>query len=217
MQKLKDLLEKLKIALNTAKQKIPFLKKKADAATANTNAIKPQKKDGTLAKIYRSGNYKMRVGVILVIIFGIVFLISSTHLGIQIFQRIKKTAGKTDLQKDYANQFEGLAVKAAESASIIGLGKVIGESYRLGANKGYVSLEVWVKCDSPKTATYADSIEARLHDKMVDILKTLAQEEVNLLTDEGKSIAKQNFLKALNHELEIGKILEIYFHNMIMQ
>lgn len=221
MQKLKEILEKLKQQIATFREKIPFPKKRVPrddtpASTTETPSSPPTQDDTNLAKIYRDGTLLMRIGVFFVIIFGIIFLVSFTYFGKKIYHNWMASSHKTQLQKEYINQFGGLSTKKSEEASIIGLGKVIVGAYK-PEGKGVISLEIWVRCDNPKTALLVQNIDLRLHDKVVDVLDLLASQEVDLISNAGKERAKREIIEAINREMQAGKILEVYFHNLVMQ
>ncbi len=225
MEKLKEILAKLKEKIAAIKAKIPFLKAKEaapvasaeiPAAVAATPTPAPPKDDTSLAKIYRDGTLSMRLGVLLVMVLGFSFALSGSYLGYRLYKRWKASHQQNQSLKIYADQFEGLSTKRAESASITGLGKIKANAYKPDGT-GIISLEIWVKCDNPKTAAFVQTTDVKLHDKVVDVLDSLYRAQVDLMENEGKKRAKKEILEALNKEIEVGKILEVYFHNLVMQ
>lgn len=221
MQKLKDLLAQIQSKILAIKGKLPFFKK-SDATAAPTapapDSTKIVIKKDSLASIYRDGSFGTRFGILLVFGLAFIFLYSSTLLGIKIFQRIKASAGNVQIQKEVRSQFEGLNNKVAQSAAIFSIGEITAEAYKPEGNKkGIAKLEVWIRCDNPKTAAYIQTIDVKLRDKIIDSLRTLAHDEVDLMDTEGKDQGKEYIRAELNKYLEHGEILDLYFHNFVIQ
>lgn len=224
MSKITELKNKVQGKLADVKKKIPFLNKKASAkgsdAPQATASNSPEITEGSASKepglkqIYKEGRYGTKTLIFTIFVFIFVGLASSIYLGIRVYRIIKSAKFSDSAQKDYSTQFGNLSQKAAEAASIVSLGTVT-----VNTSDGHkiFTVDIWLKSDSPHTARIIQNIDVRLRDTAIGILREVTSEKTNILSDTGKYKAKIALIKALNAELKGGKIIEIYFYNLMLE
>lgn len=211
MAKLDDL--KAKISGAIAKLTQRFRKGGAPGAPAAPAAPNPN----SLLTLYRQGDTITRVAVIGITLLLILGSVSMVYFSVRLYQALRQAQDMAGSDKDYSKQIEALSTKINEAASIISIGSAAVSTHDASGKRILISVDLWVRCDSALTAGTATAIEVRLRDRAVVALKNTLRPEVNLFTDEGKAIAKAAILKGMNAELSSGKIVEVYFHNLVAQ
>ena len=219
MAKLQELKEKalaqkakLQEQIQGKLDKIAFVKKWTEPRAANPYA---------LSTLYKEGNIRTRVQVVFVYLFAFASILASSYAVILIMK--KSGRGTQETETKISSSLGSLNQKILEKATILSLGKltlntVMPSKENPGsAKEAYMTVDLWIRVDTPDAAAYAQSHESVLIDKALEAFQKVYNEKVNLLEEEGKSVAKQAILSTMNSSMKKGKVVEVFFHNLVVE
>ncbi len=216
MSKLDPIKEKigaLKAQLGEKLGRFGLGKKGAPASAPASGQAPPS---NSLGEIYRKGSTGTRLQVLLMVLFAIV-AIASTGIAVKKFmKRFQKAADQSALKKEYADSFGEINRRVIENASVLSLGKFTVNAFVEGKST-HLSMDVWVRTDGAPAADFVQKWDTALYDKVVEALNELYHDKVNLLSEEGKQIGKTKVIAKLNEGMQVGKIEDIYFYNLVSQ
>lgn len=210
---LKEKVAALRQQLAEKLDKIPFLKKFAAKAPESAGAPAPSH---SLGAIYRSGGTLTRFQVVCFVVFLIAAVISSAIVGKRIFQRMQASEEKK-LKADYSHGLGDIKRRMEENASVLALGKFTVSAYMPDSKNTSATIDLWLRVNNVEAANFVQNHDSVLRDKTMDALNELYVKKVNLLTVEGKEIAKAKIRESLNQAVPKAAVEEIYFHNMVLQ
>lgn len=212
MSKVGEIKTKIQAALAPLLAKLGI--KKSDAADSSASRPSTPPK---IIQVYREGSTGTRLLLwILLLLFSV-----SVYSAVNAIYLLKKRAGSisaamkrgTEKYDKMENFLKEQAETKHDIASTVSLDKIRVNSVSPDGRKGFISVTIWVKCDSPKTAKYVENAYAKFHDAIVTKIQEIPESEVT--TEPGKQKLQRQMLEAMNSVLSEGKIHEIYFYNLI--
>lgn len=209
---LKDKIAQLKSKLGEKLDKISFVKK-WNERHASTKLPDPN----TLGRIFKEGNTFTRIQVIFVYLLGLTALISTGFVARKVMISFKSSAENEKLKKDYSHGLEELQRKMQARASIISVGTVMAHIYVGGGKTTVMSLDLWARVNDAAAADFAQKNELILHDRALEALNTLYNQKVNLMTEEGKDVAREKIRDSMNKAMGRGHVEEVFFYNLVIQ
>ena len=217
MSKIADLKIKVIDGLGKLKDKLPTIRKKKDAgseSSASSNKAKtaPKTHEPKLGDIYKEAKWGSKMLIYSIFFFLLLGLSSSFYLGLRIYKILKSAQSLKSSQQEYTDKFEQLSHKASEAASIVSMGSITVNS---PDGKTNYTIDIWLRCDSPRTARKVQSLDIRLRDLIIGVLRDTSETKHSILTDEGKHQAKLAIIQILNKELVDGKVHEVFFYNLV--
>ena len=195
--------------------KIPLLKKwkaaREESAKRGPNPL-------GIGEIYRQGGVGTRLQVILIFVFGIAALGFTLQAGKRIFKNIGSSSkAHQELQKEVGHGLEQVKEHAQEEAKVVSLGQFTTNAYGGPKGEAMVNLDIWLRVSDPETAAYVEHNTARLNDLTMETLNSAYHRKVNFLSDEGKAALRGQIMDDLNASLPKGKVVEVFFHNLVVQ
>lgn len=214
---LKEKIATLRAGLLAKLDKIAFIKKlrEKQAQAAQSSSVAPS--SSSLGTIYRDGGVATRLQVILVYMLAIAAIGFTVHAGRKVLKRVSSSKAHEELKKDYSTGLSEMNAKVVENANLISLGKFTSNVNSADGKVRLIAVDVWVRVSDPHTADFAQKNETILHDKIVEALELVAQENVDPLTVEGKNILKSRMMESLNHAFPKGKAEDILFQNLVVE
>ena len=217
MGKLKELIEKIKAAIAQVRAKLsahPLLaklfkpvKEPEQKAPDSTNPTILFKEGGVFTRL------QLIVVVALLICAGGGIWIS-TKL---IFDRLQKNKSLQANSTKYQNQLEELNQRVRDNASIISLGQFTTNTWNSRNEKIKVQLDLWARFSDPDTAAYADKISIKVNDRISQALARLDEAKIGLMDDHGKAAFREEVKRQVEPLLRQGKLIDVYFHNLVAQ
>lgn len=211
MSKISELKSKLSEKVKPLKER--FFPKKAQKAVSNG----PLKR---LLLAYSEGSTWDRVLVLAVCLFFIFGVYSLTKATTNLLKRDLLISKMFDKKRtDPASAIFTAMQKEADFKKSIG-STVSLNQIKINYNKdngksGFISISLWVKCDSPSTAERVENGYPLLHDAIISKIQTVNENEIT--TESGKKKIQEQMLLAMNSVLTRGKIERVYFHNMVFE
>ncbi len=223
MSKLDALKEKwggIKAKLAEKTDKIAFIKawkdKQAAAAQAAPTAAKPRN-PLALGTIYSEGNTLTRIQVILFVLLVAIALVSAGKLAKKLAGKLKSTAEHEQIKQDYSSELAEIKRKSQEKAEMVSLGQFTTNAYAPGEKK-MMSIDLWVRVSDPEAAALVDRRSSEFHDKAMSALNGLYLGKVNLVTENGKTQAKERLKESLNAGMPEGRrVEEVFIQNLTLQ
>lgn len=221
MSKFAEIKQKLTEKIAPLREKL--FGKKAEGEEGADAAAKPKSSNGPVAKIraaYKEGSTGDRVIVLLVVatfIFGVFSFYKAANnlLG-------RKTLMESMFAHDKENTFNKMeevlkreADTKKEIGSTVSLNKIKINYNRVNGTRGFISISIWVKCDSPQTAELVEEEYPKFHSAIIERIQSV--DESKITTEAGKKAIQNEMLIAMNSALHHGKIEKIFFHNMVAE
>jgi len=191
--------------------------KKAEPGEAGDGAPTKAPVRHSLGAMYREGNTGTRLQVLAFYVFVLIALVSAGSLFMKVANKMRRSTANEQLKKDYTNEFAEVRRKAIESADMISLGQFTATGYVGAQEEKMMKMDLWIRVSDPAAATAIDTKNEIFRDKTMDALNNLSVAKVNLLTEAGKTAAREQIRAALNSALKQGEVKEVYIQNLIAQ
>lgn len=216
MSKLDGIKEKLSNFKETAREKLDKISllgwKKKDASAAAPGAPNPY----SIGEMYRSGSTATRLQIFFVFIFLVSGIALAIYASKKFLKGFKSTTASETLKKEYTHGFEELNRKALEKATLISLGKFQAK-IKLDGNDRYVAIDLWLRITAPESAEFLRKNELIVNDKVVSAFQDIHTQSVDLLSEDGKKVAKGILKKHIDTILPKGEVQDAFFENLIVQ
>lgn len=216
---LKEKLSGLQAKLAEKADKIGFIKKWRATRAATSPAAASPADPASLGAIYREGSTLTRVQVIIFFILAVTAAVSAGSLALKLAAKLKSSGEHEKIKAEYAHEFAEVKRKNAEKAEMIALGQFTSNAW-VGPpqEKAMMSVDLWIRVSDPKAASAVNDRTAVFHDKATEALNELFVGKVSLLSEEGKSRARELLKSKLNSALPHGSSVdEVYIQNLTVQ
>ena len=170
-------------------------------------------------KTWREGGPGTRILLILMLLTVTVGIYSLVQLSLKLLARraalqalMHKGTEKYDKMEEFLKR---QAEMKFDAASITSIDRVRINSKLDNGKSAYLEIGLFVRCDSPRTAKIVEEIYPKLHDAIITKIQLIEESEIT--SEEGKDRLKTTMLEAMNAAMPQGKILEVFFSNMIFE
>lgn len=214
LTELKEKVAKAQAGLTEKLDNIPALKKWRDSRSASA-AAGPDPL--ALSAIYRSGGLVTRLQVLLVLVLALGALGATGYVAHKMWARMKTGSGNEALKKDYSQGLEEMSQKVREQASLVSLGKFTVNARNAQGKAAMMSVDIWLKLDEPDAALFVQKNETIVSDRITEALNESERVGLTALTEAGNEAVKQKIAAATTAALPKGKVVEVFFHNLVVQ
>ncbi len=214
MSKITEILAKIRAAIVQALEKL-----RAHPKLGKFFAPKEKKPEHPHSPtvLFREGSFLTRLQLLVVVVLLLCAIGGIWITGRMIFKRAQKNESLLAESQRYENQLAEYNQRVKENASIISLGSFTTNNYNEKGEPVRVSLDLWARFSDPETAAYADSISIIVNDKISAALVNVTREHFSLFNDEGKKALKDEVKRLVDPILHQGKVMDVYFHNLVAQ
>lgn len=209
---LKEKISQTQSAVSEKLDKIALFKKWKES-----RAQKAAPSSHSLKQIYRQGGTRTRLQVLLIYAFALAAVFFTFQAGRKMFARLGKSVENEKLKADYSHGLEELAQRAVEKANLVSVGKFTANAYQPGRSNAVLAADVWLRVNDPAAAEFVQKNETLIYDGIVNGFSQAHRDQINPLTEEGSEATKGRIIEALNQVMGTGKVVEVFFQNMIVQ
>ena len=214
MSKISELIAKVKAAIAQFLEKL-----RAHPKLGKFFAPKEKKPENPHSPtvLFREGSLFTRLQLLVVFVL-LIAAIGGVYLSAKmIFNRVQKNKSLLAESEQYQNELAEYNQRVKENASIISLGSFTTNNYNEKGEDVRVSLDLWARFSDPETAAYADSISIKVSDRISAALVNVTRQHLSLFTDDGKKALKNEVKRLVDPLLHQGKVMDVYFHNLVAQ
>lgn len=208
MGKVGDLISKFKAKIAAIQQRL------SPGKPASEKSLGPI---GKFIRAFKNGSTGERLLLCLLLLFVTTTIFGAAQFALLLGNRreaLKSLMTKGTERYDTMQSFlKAQTDTRHDIASTVSIDKIRINSEDRAGNPGFMSVSIWVKCDSPKTAKIVEEIYPKLHDAIVSEMQVIREAEI---TDEaGKSALQERMKTAMNKALPTGSIRELFFYNLV--
>jgi flagellar basal body-associated protein FliL len=167
--------------------------------------------------LFREGSLRTRLQLIVVFILLIGFVGGVWFTGKMIFGRMQKNKSLLAESKTYQKEFEDFNQRIRDNASITSVGSFTTNTWNLKGEGVRVSVDLWIRFSNPDTAAYAEAISVKVSDRIGAALSRMQIGKVSLFSDSGKQNLRDEIKRQVDPLLRQGKVMDVYFHNLVAQ
>lgn len=213
MSKIADIKAKVQTLLFPLRKKLGW----NNSEPSSNSTSRPAGIIGKTIAVYKSGSTGTRLLLWVLLLFATVTVYSSLQVLRLLRERSHELQEVLTQHTPEFNKLEAMLKEKSEVkhdiASTVSLDKIRINSVGADGAKGFISISLWVKCDSPKTAKIVESTYPKFHDAIVTQIQEIQEAEIT--TEVGKKRLQEEMLQAMNSVLSGGKILEVFFYNFV--
>lgn len=215
-QKILALLEQIRAKILALGERFPVLKK----ILPKFFAAKPQgpKEDSVSLKlVYKEGSTSTRLVVVFVFIFLASFVYFGSVLSIGLYHKYSKAKVFHESKDEFAEKLAKERDRVRKDAAVISIGHISTDAVTPSGQSAFLNVDIYAICDGPETGRFLEDNGLRAHSKIIEIYRHMLNEKMSPISEAGREYARTEIIKALNQELEHGKVLQIDFFNLVVE
>ena len=215
MSKLSDLKDKLKGIFSRFSSKS---KKTEDEKEETKEEIPPSGPIGLLSASYREGSTATRFQIVIILALicsGSYWMYQSSMLFIKHKSLFTENHTKNHGFDRMTEMIKRESQNRRDINRTVSIDKIKFNARRKDGTLGFISISMWVVCDTPKTAMNVEYIYPKLHDALIIHIQEIKESEVT--SDDGKIDLQKRMIVAMNTAMDYGKIEKVFFYDMVFE